>query len=150
MSLNNPSALAFKLRYSEVFGDETTTANKQQLAKRIAWQLQVMEQGDLSERTRRREEELANDPDLRMSPLNVTSPSSKCLSAQLDGPVSQQTVNLALGAEWSPNSGVQSPRRPRVVSTAPSRSPGDDRGFRRTSFRGEDGLSLPCERLPTA
>ena len=55
-------------RYAEVYGDETKTANKAWLIKRIAWRLQALEEGDLSERARRRAEELANDADLRLSP----------------------------------------------------------------------------------
>ena len=55
-------------RYAEVYGDETKTANKAWLVKRIAWRLQALEEGDLSERARRRAEELANDADLRLSP----------------------------------------------------------------------------------
>ena len=36
--------------YAEVFGDETRTGNKAWLVKRIAWRLQVMAEGGLSER----------------------------------------------------------------------------------------------------
>ena len=55
-------------RYAEAFGEATRTANKAWLVKRIAWRLQAMEEGDLSERARRRAEELANDADLRLNP----------------------------------------------------------------------------------
>src|SRR5262249_59613066 len=36
--------------------------------KRIAWRLQALAEGDLSERARQRATELANDADLRLSP----------------------------------------------------------------------------------
>jgi hypothetical protein len=57
-----------RVRYAEVFGDETRTGNKAWLVKRIAWRLQAMAEGGLSERARQRAEELANDADVRMSP----------------------------------------------------------------------------------
>ena len=43
-----------RAKYAEVFGDETKTGNKPWLVKRIAWRLQAIEEGDLSERARRR------------------------------------------------------------------------------------------------
>jgi hypothetical protein len=55
-------------RYAEAFGEATRTANKAWLVKRIAWRLQALSEGDLSERARRRAEELANDADLRLNP----------------------------------------------------------------------------------
>ena len=53
-------------RYEEVFGEACRSNHKQWLIKRIAWRLQANEEGDLSERARRRAMELANDADLRM------------------------------------------------------------------------------------
>jgi hypothetical protein len=52
-------------RYREVFGEESTTAHKQHLVKRIAWRLQALAEGDLSERSRRRALEIGDDADLR-------------------------------------------------------------------------------------
>jgi Protein of unknown function (DUF2924) len=52
-------------RYREVFGEDTGTHHKQQLVRRIAWRLQMLAQGDLSERARRRALEIAKDADLR-------------------------------------------------------------------------------------
>jgi hypothetical protein len=49
-------------RYAEVFGEATTANNKTWLIRRIAWRLQALAEGDLSERARRRAEELV-DPD---------------------------------------------------------------------------------------
>ena len=57
-----------RLKYAEVFGEQTTANNKPWLIRRIAWRMQALAEGDLSERARRRAEELANDADLRMSP----------------------------------------------------------------------------------
>lgn len=55
-------------RYAEVFGEETRAGNKTWLVKRIAWRLQSLAEGDISERARRRAAELARDADVRLSP----------------------------------------------------------------------------------
>ncbi len=53
-------------RYVEVFGEATRSGNKDWLWKRIAWRIQANAEGGLTERARRRAEELADDADLRM------------------------------------------------------------------------------------
>jgi hypothetical protein len=53
-------------KYIEIFGEETRAFHKEFLRKRIAWRIQVLAEGDLTERARRRAEELANDADLRI------------------------------------------------------------------------------------
>src|SRR5215831_2190405 len=55
-------------RYAQLFGETTRTGNKAWLVKRLAWRLQALAEGDLSERARRRAAELAHDADLRLSP----------------------------------------------------------------------------------
>jgi Protein of unknown function (DUF2924) len=55
-------------RYAEVFGEPTRANNQTWLIKRIAWRLQELAEGGLSERARRRAAELANDADLRLNP----------------------------------------------------------------------------------
>jgi hypothetical protein len=60
-----------RARYAELFGEQTTANNKQWLLKRITWRLQALADGGLSERARRRAEELANEADLRLSPPKV-------------------------------------------------------------------------------
>jgi hypothetical protein len=59
---------ALRARYAEVFGETTVAHNKTWLIRRIAWRLQALAEGDLSERARHRAEELANDADLRLNP----------------------------------------------------------------------------------
>ena len=54
-------------KYAELFGEPTRTGNKTWLVRRIAWRLQALAEGDLSERARRRAEELARDADLRLT-----------------------------------------------------------------------------------
>jgi len=50
-------------KYRDVFGHETRSRHKAFLIKRIVWRLQALAEGDLTERARRRAEELANDAD---------------------------------------------------------------------------------------
>ena len=52
-------------RYAEVFGETTAANNKAWLVKRVTWRLQANAEGGLSERAKRRAEELANIADLR-------------------------------------------------------------------------------------
>jgi hypothetical protein len=54
-------------RFAEVFGEATAASNRTWLVKRISWRLQTLAEGDLSERARRRAEELARDADLRLN-----------------------------------------------------------------------------------
>jgi len=53
-------------KYLEVFGEETRSNHKQFLFRRIAWRIQALAEGGLSERARRRALEIANDADLRI------------------------------------------------------------------------------------
>lgn len=53
-------------KYLEVFGEPSRTRNKAFLKKRIAWRIQALEEGDLSDRARRRAFEIARDADLRI------------------------------------------------------------------------------------
>ncbi len=55
-------------RYAEVFGEPTTSGNRQWLFRRVAWRIQALAEGDLSERARRRAAELARDVDVRVRP----------------------------------------------------------------------------------
>ena len=64
-----------RARYAEVFGERTNGRHKEWLIKRIIWRMQANAEGDLSERARRRAEELANDADLRMTPPRERKPS---------------------------------------------------------------------------
>ena len=72
------SPAALRRRYAELFGETIHTGNKAWLIKRLAWRLQALAEGDLSERARRRAAELARDADLRLNPpqskANTTTP----------------------------------------------------------------------------
>ena len=64
--LQDLKVVALKKRYRELFGEESKSSNKQFLFRRIAWRLQANQEGDLSERARRRATEIADDRDLRI------------------------------------------------------------------------------------
>jgi hypothetical protein len=55
-----------KQKYLEIFGEESRSNHKQFLFRRIAWRIQAIAEGGLSERARRRALEIANDADLRI------------------------------------------------------------------------------------
>ena len=76
-----------KSKYAEVFGDETRTGNKAWLVKRIAWRLQAISEGGLSERARQRAHELANDDDIRMSPPRVKTASDQAVERTVTTPI---------------------------------------------------------------
>jgi hypothetical protein len=85
-----------RARYREVFGEDTKTGNAQWLRKRIAWRLQSLAEGDLSERARQRADELANDADLRLNPpregsqTTTPAPATLPLMVPQPDPVVQQ------------------------------------------------------------
>ena len=56
-----------RAKFAAVCGEPTLSHNKVWLVKRIAWRLQALVEGDLSERARRRGTELVADADLRLS-----------------------------------------------------------------------------------
>ena len=68
-------------RYADVFGEATRAAHKAWLVKRIAWRLQALAEGDLSQRARQRAAELANDADLRLGPPKTPTLSAPVSSA---------------------------------------------------------------------
>jgi hypothetical protein len=80
-----------RVRYAEIFGDQPQTWNRVWMLKRLAWRLQALAEGGLSERARQRAEELANDADLRLTmpkakvaELPVEQTVTKTLPPQVD------------------------------------------------------------------
>jgi hypothetical protein len=67
-----------RVRYAAVCGEPTNARHKQWLVKRIIWRMQASEEGDLSERARRRAAELARGADVR-----TTIPRAKPASGNL-------------------------------------------------------------------
>jgi Protein of unknown function (DUF2924) len=80
-----------RIRYAEIFGEQPQTWNRVWMLKRLAWRLQALAEGGLSERARQRAEELANEADVRLtmpkkkaaeSPIELTM--TKTLPPQAD------------------------------------------------------------------
>jgi hypothetical protein len=55
-------------RFADLFGEATAASNRTWLIKRVAWRMQALAEGDLSQRARQRAAELARDADLRLNP----------------------------------------------------------------------------------
>jgi len=55
-----------RAKYREVFQQESPSRHRERLVRRIAWKLQALAEGGLSERARRRAEEIADDGDIRI------------------------------------------------------------------------------------
>ena len=67
-ALRGHKTKALKARYRELFGEQSPSSNHAHLFRRIAWRLQALAEGDLSQRARDRAAELASDVDLRLRP----------------------------------------------------------------------------------
>jgi hypothetical protein len=82
-ALQRLSMAQLRQRYAELFGEATAAGNRAWLVRRIAWRLQALAEGDLSERARRRAAELARDADLRLNPPRgkTTSPPPELVSS---------------------------------------------------------------------
>ena len=64
-SLRRASMADLRKKYQEVFQEETRCTHREHLFRRIAWRLQALAEGELSERARGRANEIARDADLR-------------------------------------------------------------------------------------
>jgi hypothetical protein len=52
-------------RYAEVFGERSRSRHRQYLIRRIAWRIQANAEGGITERARRRAEELTDESEVR-------------------------------------------------------------------------------------
>ncbi len=66
-TLRGQTVTQLKVKYRELFGDESRSNHKQFLVRRVAWRLQAIAEGDLSERARQRALTLAQEADLRLT-----------------------------------------------------------------------------------
>jgi hypothetical protein len=64
--LRTAKTKALKARYRELFGEESSSSNHAHLFRRVAWRLQALAEGDLTQRARERAIALAADADLRL------------------------------------------------------------------------------------
>ena len=66
-ALQRLSIAQLRQRFADLFGEATAAGNRTWLIKRIAWRMQALAEGDLSQRARQRAAELARDADLRLN-----------------------------------------------------------------------------------
>ena len=64
-TLERMTVAQLQAKYLEVFGEPSRSGNRGFLIKRIGWRIQSQAEGSLSERAKRRAEELARDADIR-------------------------------------------------------------------------------------
>jgi Protein of unknown function (DUF2924) len=100
-----------KSRYLDLFGEESRSSNHAHLFRRIAWRLQALSEGDLSERARDRAATLAVDVDLRMyAPRKfwrelseprgaVRDPRLPAVGTTLERPYHGQTISVMVLAD---------------------------------------------------
>jgi hypothetical protein len=67
--LRQMSPAQLRDKYLELFGEPSRSGNKDFLFKRLAWRIQSLSEGSLSDRARQRAAELARDADIRMTVL---------------------------------------------------------------------------------
>src|SRR5712691_10742348 len=65
-----------KVRWRELYGEDTRSCNRVYLWRRLAWRVQELAYGGLSERAKARLAELSEDDDLRMLPPRRWQPPS--------------------------------------------------------------------------
>jgi len=67
-ALKKMTVTQLRERYVEVFGEASKSRNKDWLRKRVAYRIQELAEGGISERAKKRAAELARDADLRLNP----------------------------------------------------------------------------------
>ena len=64
-SLRRATLASLREKYREIFHEEARSRHREHLFRRIAWRLQALAEGDLSQRARGRALQIAQDADLR-------------------------------------------------------------------------------------
>src|SRR5947207_11359154 len=64
-ALERMAVSQLQAKFLEVFGEPSRSGNRDFLIKRIGWRIQSQAEGSLSDRAKRRAEELARDSDIR-------------------------------------------------------------------------------------
>src|SRR5207248_7432744 len=59
-----------RLKYQELFGQASHSNHKHYLFRRLAWHVQALAEGGLSERARQYAQQIAQEADLRLCPPN--------------------------------------------------------------------------------
>jgi hypothetical protein len=81
-------------KYLEVFGEPTRSGNKDFLFKRLAWRIQSIAEGGLSERARQRAAELARDADIRMTMPRAPMVSAGATTSVITAPPNSSRLPL--------------------------------------------------------
>jgi hypothetical protein len=110
--LKQMSVRELREKYEVAFGEPTRAGNKSWLFKRIAWRIQALAEGDLSERARRRAEFLARDADLR-----TTAPRAAPAVPGGNGASSRAAVYGVVDASPSPSLADERVPQPGTVLT---------------------------------
>jgi hypothetical protein len=94
LALQRMTPTELREKYLEVFGEPTRSGNKEFLRKRLAWRIQSLGEGGLSERARRRAEELARDADIRTTPPRTPSVAERAVARSVPVPVAGDRLPL--------------------------------------------------------
>ena len=96
--LRRASLAVLRQKYREVFQEETPCRHRGHLFRRIAWRLQALVEGDLTQRARQRASQIARDADLRtVAPrdfFNVSSARVETTPADPTGPPQDHRLPL--------------------------------------------------------
>lgn len=65
-ALQRLSTIQLADRYAELYGEPTRARHRTYLLRKVAWKLQALQEGDISERARKRAVELARGTELRV------------------------------------------------------------------------------------
>ena len=84
-ALSRMTTKQLKRRFAELTGDATSANNRPWLIKRLAWRLQALTHGGLSQQALDRAEELANNADLRLLPPGRPRRTSRRLAPSSPG-----------------------------------------------------------------
>jgi Protein of unknown function (DUF2924) len=68
--LRQMTTAQLRLKYQELFGQTSHSNHKDYLFRRLAWRIQALAQGGLSERARRYAQQITQDAELRLCPPN--------------------------------------------------------------------------------
>jgi hypothetical protein len=101
-ALRQMTVAELKVRWRELYGEDSRSCNRVYLWRRLAWRVQELAYGGLSERAKARLAELSKDDDLRMLPRRNWQP-----PAGNGGPPAPETQRQPL----------RDPRLPRPGST---------------------------------
>jgi len=83
------TAEQLRLKWRELYGEDTRSCNRDYLWRRLAWRVQELAYGGLSERAKARIAELTSGDDLRMLPPRGWQPSAETLPM---GPVRDRRI----------------------------------------------------------